>query len=407
MGTHLADARGMVSRWSLPKGTRDVRIDWLRGFAMVCVIVDHSKRSSLLSWFSYQRFWVVTAAEVFVVLSGIVLGTVYGARLVRYGLASVTKRLLWRALVLYSAFVGVTISILALALLGVDVSTVTTWDPTAIAGFLDPRTMTPHDWMDLLMLRYGPWPFEIVGLYVWLVIVALPCLLMLSVAGWRPLLAVSWAVYLWYRLLPQQLTSAEFESVFPILAWQLLFVHGIVIGYYRERIGTFVARIPKPVPVAIAAACLVFMAFALSNPTIDGPAWLRWRLVSPQAFARVYDTYFSLSDLGIGRILNLAVALPTAYALLAWHRLQFLMGPLKGVLVTLGRGSLGAFVLHVYGLMVLGYLPQSDQLWINTAVQVLLIVSIAGVLKAQQLVQATTPPRVPLHVVEWAPIPSA
>ena len=83
------------------------------------------------------------------------------------------------------------------------------------------------------------------------------------------------------------------------------------------------------------------------------------------------------------------------------------MGPLRGVLVTLGRGSLGAFVLHVYELLVLGYLPQSDQLWINTAVQLLLIVTIAGVLKAQQLVQATTPPRVPLHVVEWAPIPSA
>ena len=81
----------------MPKGARDVRIDWLRGFAMVCVIVDHSKRSSLLSLFSYQRFWVVTAAEVFVVLSGIVLGTVYGARLVRFGTMSVVRRLLRRA----------------------------------------------------------------------------------------------------------------------------------------------------------------------------------------------------------------------------------------------------------------------------------------------------------------------
>ncbi len=51
-----------MNLWSMPKGTRDVRIDWLRGFAMMCVIVDHSKRSSLLSWFSYQRFWVVSAA---------------------------------------------------------------------------------------------------------------------------------------------------------------------------------------------------------------------------------------------------------------------------------------------------------------------------------------------------------
>src|SRR5205085_4498280 len=289
----------MMSRWSMPKGARDVRIDWLRGFAMMCVIVDHSKRSSLLSWFSYQRFWVVTAAEVFVVLSGIVLGTVYGARLMRYGPWSVAKRLLKRALVLYLAFIAVTVSILGLALAGVDVSAMTTWDPTAIAWFLDPRTMTPHDWMDLFALRYGPWAFEIVGLYVWLVIVAVPCLIALSIAGWRPLLAVSWAVYLGYRLAPQQVTTAEFESVFPILAWQLLFVHGIVIGYYRERIGALFARVPKPVPVAMALVCGAFMGFALSNPMVDGPAWLRWRLVSPHAFSTLYDRYFSLSDLGI------------------------------------------------------------------------------------------------------------
>jgi hypothetical protein len=397
----------MMSRWSVGKGARDVRIDWLRGFAMVCVIVDHSKRSSLLSWFSYQRFWVVTAAEVFVVLSGIVLGTVYGARLVRYGTMSVTKRLLRRALVLYLAFVAVTVSILALAVAGVDVGAVTTWDPIAINWFLDPRMMTAHDWLDLALLRYGPWPFEIVGLYVWLVLVAVPCLIALSYVGWRPLLAVSWGVYLLYRLMPQQVTAAEFESVFPILAWQLLFVHGIVIGYYRERIGELVARVPKPVPIAMAVSCAAFMGFALSNPSVAGPAWLKWRLVSPHAFTTLYDNYFSLSDLGVGRILNLAVALPTGYALLAWRRVQQVIGPIQAILVTLGKGSLGAFVLHVYGLLLLSYLPQSDELWINTTVQVLLIVTIAGLLKAQQLVVATNPPRSPLHVVDWVPSPSA
>jgi hypothetical protein len=336
-----------------------------------------------------------------------VLGTVYGARLVRYGSGSVTRRLLRRALMLYLAFIGVTLSILGLAVAGVDVSAVTTWDPIAINWFLDPRTMTSHDWLDLFTLRYGSWAFEIVALYVWLVLIAVPCLLALSRAGWRPLLAVSWAVYLGYRLAPQAVTTAEFETTFPLLAWQLLFVHGIVIGYYRQQIGALVARIPTPVPVAIGAAAVAFMAFAMSNPVFDGPAWLRWRVVSPQSFSRVYDTYFSLSDLGIGRILNLAVSLPTFYALLAWRGFQFVVSPVRSVLVTIGQCSLGAFVLHVYGLMVLAHLPQSDQLWINTGVQVLLILAIAGLLKAQQLVRATTPPRVPLHVVEWAPGVSA
>jgi peptidoglycan/LPS O-acetylase OafA/YrhL len=50
--------------------------------------------------------------------------------------------------------------------------------------------------------------------------------------------------------------------------------------------------------------------------------------------------------------------------------------------VTLGQGSLGAFVLHVYGLLLLAHLPETETLWINTIMQVLLIVGIAAALKA-------------------------
>ena len=110
------------------------------------------------------------------------------------------------------------------------------------------------------LLPQTTWPFEIVGLYIWLVLAALPCLLALHFLGWRPLLALSWAAYLWYCIAPQQLTASEFESVFPILAWQLLFVHGITIGYHHKTLAALRDRCPKPVPVAIACASVAFMA---------------------------------------------------------------------------------------------------------------------------------------------------
>src|SRR3954466_3518130 len=110
------------------KGSRDLRLDLLRGLAMTCVGVNLSRLSSLLSWFSYQRFWVVTAAEVFVVLSGVVLGMVYGRRLARDGVWAVAKGLCRRAAFLYVAFVAVTLSVLVLSLLGVDTSSLTTFD---------------------------------------------------------------------------------------------------------------------------------------------------------------------------------------------------------------------------------------------------------------------------------------
>src|SRR5262245_37080573 len=114
----------MPSRWRYVAGSssdsRDLRIDWLRGLAMICLIVDPSKLPSVLSWFSYERFWMVTAAEVFVALSGIVLGMVYRKKLMQGGWSVVVRHLGRRALTLYGAIVLVTLSVVMMARAGVD-----------------------------------------------------------------------------------------------------------------------------------------------------------------------------------------------------------------------------------------------------------------------------------------------
>jgi len=349
---------------------------------MTCVIVNHSKLSSLLSWFSYERLWLVTAAEVFVVLSGVVLGMVYGRRLARDGWRAVVRGLGRRAFFLYSMFVGVTVSVLALAAMGVDVGSLAPSNGEVAAWFLAPNTMTMSAWRDVLLMRAGPWTFQIIGLYVWLVAAAIPSLLMLRHAGWRALLAVSWALYLWYRLDPHAVTMAGFESAFPLLAWQLLFVHGIAIGYHRNDVSAFVARMPTVTPQVAVLIASGFTIFAFCNPWTDGPSWLHLRVVSPERFTSLYERYFTLSDLGIGRLLNLSIALPVAYAMLT--RYWALARPLEAVFVVLGQRSLGAFVLHVYGLLLLAHLPLPEGIWINTLVQVTLVFAIATLLSGAQ-----------------------
>ena len=361
-------------------GARDVSIDFLRGLAMTCVIINHSRLSSLFSWFSYERLWVVTAAEVFVVLSGIVLGMVYGRRLARGGWRAVVRGLGRRAIFLYATFVAVTASVLGLAAMGVDVRALTPSSGHTGAWFFMPRTMDLGAWRDVFLMREGPWAFEIVGLYVWLVAAAVPCLLMLRWKGWRPLLAVSWMLYLWYRFDPHSVTTAGFETAFPLLAWQLLFVHGIAIGYYRDRIGAAVARVPAWVAPAAVIATAGFALFAFSNPWTEGPSWLHLGLVSPDRFTHLYGLFFKLKDLGAGRLLNLAVALPVAYAALT--RYWPLVRPVQGVFVTLGRQSLGAFVLHVYAVLLLAYLPLPEGILINTLAQIAIIGGIAAVLNS-------------------------
>jgi hypothetical protein len=219
--------------------------------------------------------------------------------------------------------------------------------------------------------------------------------------GWRLPLAISWALYGAYQLAHPQLTSAGFETVFPLLAWQLPFVHGIALGYYREPISAWVAGRPRAILWTATVGTAAFMAFALCNPEVNGPSWLRWRLISGEQFSMLYERYFSLSDLGIGRILNLAVALPFGYAVLASRGIRSIAFRLQPLFVTLGQASLAAFVLHVYGLLLVAHLPESDHLWINTIIQIALILGIAGALKAIQLMplrRRLTPVPQPLPV---------
>jgi hypothetical protein len=248
------------------------------------------------------------------------------------------------------------------------------------------------------MMRAGPWTFEIIGLYVWLVAAAAPCLLLLHYAGWRTLLAASWTLYLWYRFDPRVLTHGGFEFAFPLLAWQLLFVHGIAIGYHRDAVAAFAGRLPRSLPRAAMILTAAFTLFAFCNPWTDGPSWLHLGLISPEAFASAYERFFTLSELRVGRLLNLTIALPLAHVMLTRH--WGLLRPLETLFVTLGQRSLGAFVLHVYGLLLLAHVRIADGLLINTIVQVALVVAIAALLNGTQILRSARRPQAPPARVE-------
>ena len=173
---------------------------------------------------------------------------------------------------------------------------------------LDAGTINAALLRDVALMRSGPWTFQIVGLYVWLCRGSCcHCLAGIRYFGWRPLLALSWFAYLGYHVSPITLTGAEFESSFPILAWQLLFVHGIVIGYHREQLASAVCTLcHECVPVFTVGAAAAFTVFAFCNPRTEGPSWLQLSVVSPERFTYLYFKFFELTDLGIGRLLNLA-----------------------------------------------------------------------------------------------------
>jgi hypothetical protein len=109
----------------------------------------------------------------------------------------------------------------------------------------------------------------------------------------------------------------------------------------------------------------------------------------------LYEQYFNLSALGLGRLMNLAVGLLAAHTLLTRH--WKMVQPLERLFVTLGRNSLGAFVLHVYGLLAISHLALPDRLWANGLVQVAFVLITAALLNPPKRPAppqpATLPPR--------------
>lgn len=75
-------------------GARDLRIDFMRGIALVMMVVAHTEVMSVFNIFSWERFGLTTGAEGFVILSGFMLGMLNRARLQKVVLLTVS----WGAL---------------------------------------------------------------------------------------------------------------------------------------------------------------------------------------------------------------------------------------------------------------------------------------------------------------------
>lgn len=66
-------------RWAyVGASSRDTRIDMLRGVAIVFVVVNHVGLTSMFQLLAQETIGVVSGAELFVLLSGAVLGLIYG-----------------------------------------------------------------------------------------------------------------------------------------------------------------------------------------------------------------------------------------------------------------------------------------------------------------------------------------
>jgi hypothetical protein len=376
---------------------RDSRIDMLRGVAIVFVVVNHVGLTSLFQSLTQEAVGVVSGAELFVLLSGAVLGMVYGPR-VRGELGEVVDRTTARAWKLYVTALVVVLLVYALSRIPLlesgSVTTFTDQGTGAAGAGAAGSTYDLYAGMDglfdfpvqahlvpaVLLLQVGPWQFNIMGLYV--VLILLSPLVLAALARGRAwlVLLVSGGLYTAGTVFRIRLLPSQFEDSFPLLVWQVLFVLGMVAGFYRRQIVTWFAdRRRRPLLVACLLLAVALALFSWSSPYASNSYDVRLALLPEAVFRAVYDGFFGRTYLGIGRLVNVLLVVVAGYALLSAYW-SVLRGALGWFLIPLGRASLYVFVMHVFLILAVANIPvlRQGDLWVNT----LAYVAVLGVLWA-------------------------
>ncbi len=344
---------------------RDLRLDFLRGFCVFAMLVDHFGGSSWLYALTGGNQFFVSAAEGFVFLSGLVLGLVYRGEIERKGMWSATKKALRRAFTLYSVTVGLTLSFVAVShLFGMP------WDEHFKVA--DPLAFV---W-SVATLRQTYALVDVMLLYTLLVAAAPLTLWLLRARQARMVLLASWSVWLAYQLAPGPMSTLPWavanNDVFHFMAWQALFITAVVMGYHRQAIATRLGWLASWTSlVVLAPPTLALVWLYREGASVLAP-------LGGQALLHQLSDKAALAPL---RVLTSAVVFVLAFGLVSrlWQPLQRSLGWL---LVPLGQCSLYAYIMHLFLIVLvshaLGYVQgyDPDIVPLNTMLQALTAVGL-------------------------------
>jgi hypothetical protein len=383
-----------IPSWRYPNehDPRDQRLDLFRGWIILTVVLTHTELTSPYSFISLNAIGAITGAEMFVLLSGIVLGMIYAPTVRKLGE--------WRtAVVMWKRARKQYLVALAVVLIVFLVGLVPFVDATDITTFTDrgtgengqevqgqvydlyanaPRLFDyPPPWYavkQLLLLQMGPWVFNIMGLFVVLSLLLPPMMWLVRRGLWWVLLGLSWAAFVYAALEQPHWLPSQFEDVFPLLTWQIAFTHGLVIGHYRRQLtAALTSRWGK-------VACTVFVlgyAGALAYLWIGHAVGFVATPFPDATYGWLYEHAYTRIFLQPGRLLDLLLMIIVAFAFLTtcWKPVNAVVG---WFWIPLGAASLYVFIVHVFFVLAIANLPGLDRgsLWQGTVihtVEILLI----------------------------------
>lgn len=344
-GSKLASVFAPVKRdvaTALPvaaaSSSRDLRIDFLRGVALLAIFIDHIAWNPL-SRFTPQALGLSDAAEAFVFMSGIVSGIAYSKVLLSRGWGAVWGKVLKRCGQLYVA---------NLVMLAACVWVAWISQERGPGGseyhrfFTDPGATV----RDAVLLRFAPGLMQVLDLYmIMLLVLPVGLWLLHGRGGRKALLAVSLIVYVGAQCSLIRVSENRGSWNFNPLAWQLLFFAGVALrrpGGSRDvevKSPSRVAREGRLAWAAVVALVMILMAMHVEPASASGGLRASLSVTSEQVFG--------MSGKSMLEPLRAAHFLLVAYAcaILIPRRAAFFEGAIGRVLITTGRHSLPVFVL--------------------------------------------------------------
>ncbi|MBS0275410.1 MAG: OpgC domain-containing protein [Proteobacteria bacterium] len=355
---------------------RDLRIDFLRGLALLMIFIDHAPWN-VLTLFTIHTWSFGDAAELFFFMSGYIAAVVYGRTLDKRGFAAAMTRIYRRGRDLYVTQIALLITLA----IGLYAYTVLSEDTSVAEGFrltpflADPWKMTLHT----IQLRYQPAYLDILPNYV-LFFLALPFVLWLMRKNVWATLALSFALYLAVQFTGWTLyTSPDHASwFFDPFAWQFLFTLGVAFG--SGRLSGLLPLLRSR--AMLAAAALIAGSIALTTATAV------WHGILPQIPSlHLLDVDNAKDILRAPRIVSFL-----ALALLAWRFMpesEALAGfSLSRAIIKCGQQSLSIFsagvLLDALASIVYGDWNSQAAVALATAGGVAILMAIAALLDRSQ-----------------------
>ncbi len=345
---------------SIPKiPSRLLTLDYLRGYFIVTIIIDHLSRwPSIFGVMSGHALLWVTAAEGFVIISGLLIGYIRGQKNKSQPIIITSKKLIKRAGLLY--LWSIISSLFYVAVI---------WYVSLKGGAPTPP-FTMNDWGDVILktvtLQYtNTWVFFLTYYAIFLAVSPVAVWLLRHGKAWLVVLISLSILALGWRLNNQT------------MQWQALFFIPSAVGYYLENIHNWWFRLKES-----RRRLATITIWSLSALTITLSVICTFYASNFPVFADSLNSLFVKDTISLYR-LAMAFLWFTGFILLFARLHNWIKRWFDWLLSLIGSHSLTAYILHGVALCVISFFTISgNNIIVNSLLGIVAVMIVWGLVKS-------------------------